>query len=342
MRILAVENQPEHVSFRYRIDAFRPFMEANGHDLIYERWPVWWKPLTGFWHAIRDADLVITQRRLLPASRLDRLRRTARQLVFDFDDAVFLRDSFDRRGQDCDQRKHNFAAMVRAADAVVAGNAFLRDEACFWTRPDKVHLVPTCVEVERYPQAEHLPSAGGARLAWIGSGSTLRGLERIRGLLEELGKTNPGLNLNVICDRSLKLEHLPVRFCRWSGETEAGALASADIGISWLPPDSWSRGKCGLKVLQYMAAGLPVVVNPVGVQTELVQHGETGFLVETPAQWSAAIGRLAADPALRRRFGAAGRRRVSEQFHVQQGAAAWLDLLRTFRHGAALASACPA
>src|SRR5205823_8780079 len=133
-----------------------------------------------------------------------------------------------------------------------------------------------------------------------------------------------GLNLKVICDRSLKFAHLPTRFCPWSEATEARELAAADIGISWLPPDAWSQGKCGLKLLQYMAAGLPVVANPVGVQANMIEHGETGYLAESPAEWQEAIGRLMHDPELRRRFGQAGRRRVEERYSVAVGAQQWL------------------
>src|SRR5207253_3934259 len=118
--------------------------------------------------------------------------------------------------------------------------------------------------------------------------------------------------LKLICDRFLSLRHLPVVRCRWSQAGETAALADADIGISWVPDDLWSRGKCGLKVLQYMAAGLPVVANPVGVQAELVRHGENGFLARTPDEWAEAVGRLAHDPELRRRMGQAGRRLVED------------------------------
>src|SRR5207237_3454969 len=140
---------------------------------------------------------------------------------------------------------------------------------------------------------------------------------------EELGKTIPAIQLKVICDRSLTLEHLPVEFCPWREDTEAAEIARGDIGVSWLPDDLWSAGKCGLKVLQYMAAGLPVVANPVGVQADLVRHGETGFLAETPQQWVDAVGRLAHDPALRQRMGKAGRQRVGGEFGVASGAARW-------------------
>src|SRR5207244_2721992 len=111
-----------------------------------------------------------------------------------------------------------------------------------------------------------------------GSSSTLQGLERTGGLWNEIGRRCPGVVLKLICDKGLSLTHLPVELCSWSETTEATALAAADIGVSWLPDDAWSKGKCGLKVLQYMAAGLPVVANAVGVQTTLIRHGETGFL----------------------------------------------------------------
>jgi glycosyltransferase involved in cell wall biosynthesis len=102
----------------------------------------------------------------------------------------------------------------------------------------------------------------------------------------------------------------------WSAATEAEELADADLGVSWLPDDGWSLGKCGLKVLQFMAAGLPVVANPVGVHCQMVVHGETGFLVRTPHEWREAIEALAGDPTLRSRFGAAGRRLAEERYGV--------------------------
>src|SRR5213076_2210944 len=133
--------------------------------------------------------------------------------------------------------------------------------------------------------------------------------------------------LRLICDRFLSLQSLPIIPCPWRVNREAADLAAADIGVSWIPDDDWSRGKCGLKVLQYMAAGLPVVANPVGVHAEMIRHGENGFLAETLGQWAEAVGRLARDPALRRRMGRAGRRRVESDYAVAVGARHWLALL---------------
>jgi hypothetical protein len=105
----------------------------------------------------------------------------------------------------------------------------------------------------------------------------------------------------------------------WAEEWEAQDLATGQIGISWLPHGPWSRGKCGLKVLQYQAARLPVVANPVGMQSELIEPGVTGFLPKTPEQWVSAVRTLAGDPALRRRMGQLARQRLETGYSV----AAW-------------------
>jgi glycosyltransferase involved in cell wall biosynthesis len=325
---VALVESPEHVCCRYRVAAFRPWLEAAGHSLELRPWPRrWWSRLR-LGRALRDADVVVLQRRLLPVWLLYLLRCAAPRLVFDFDDAVFLRDSYSPKGLHSASRLHRFLATVETADAVVAGNAYLADEARRWAAaPSRVHVVPTCVDPERYPLARHERRGAGVELVWVGSASTLQGLEAVRPMLEEAGRAVPGARLKLVSDRFLRLDHLPVIECPWAEGREPVDLAAADVGISWLPDDLWSRGKCGLKVLQYMAAGLPVVANPVGVQAELVRHGETGFLARTPGEWVGALRRLATDPELRRRLGAAGRRRVEADFSVAAGAARWLNVL---------------
>jgi hypothetical protein len=164
-------------------------------------------------------------------------------------------------------------------------------------------------------------------LVWVGSSSTLKGLERFAPTLSAIGHAVSGTRLKIICDRFIDIPHLPVDRCSWDEHTEAAEIASADVGIGWVPDDAWSRGKCGLKVLQYQAAGLPVVANPVGVHAEMVRDGETGLLATTIEDWIIAVRRLAAEPALRQRLGAAARRQVEERYSVAAAARGWLRII---------------
>jgi glycosyltransferase involved in cell wall biosynthesis len=245
-----------------------------------------------------------------------------------------MRDSHSTKGFASRKRMHRFRAVVRAADAVIAGNDFLAEHATT-TGARAVWVIPTCVDVRNYPVARH--ERVGADLVWIGSASTLRGLEAISGLLDAIGRQVPGVRLKLVCDLFLKLTDLPVVESPWTEATERAEIAVADIGISWVPDDPWSRGKCGLKVLQYMAAGLPVVTNPVGVHRTMVRHGETGFLAESEAEWVEAIRTLAGDPDLRRRMGTRGRALVEERYSLEVGSALWLNLINGLTAGRATA-----
>ena len=252
---------------------------------------------------------MILQRKLLPRWQLRILRRSARRLVFDFDDAVLFRDSNDPRGPEDDRRRCRFAAMMAAADAVVAGNDFLADCALrAGARVEDVHVIPTCVEPAGYPVARQEPIDGSLELVWIGSSGTLKGLEQPAAVWRAVAAAVPGVRLRVICDRFPRDFPIPVVAVPWDESDEARQLATGQVGVSWLPDDLWSRGKCGLKVLQYQAAGLPVVANPVGCQVEMIRPEVNGFLAASPDEWAAAVRRLADDAALRRRMGQAARR----------------------------------
>jgi glycosyltransferase involved in cell wall biosynthesis len=335
VNLTALVDRPDHVCCRYRIAAFRPFLEQAGHTLtIRTLRKRWWARLFTY-PTLRGATLIV-QRRLLHAWELALLNRLGCQLIFDFDDAVFLRDSYAARGLHDRDRLRRFAATLSAAEMVVAGNRFLCEQARLLAPAARIHLIPTCVDPTRY--RPHSPRADDRmKLVWIGTSSTLQGLEQVRPMLERIGETTPRVELKLVCDRSLTLASMPVEHCPWSESGEADAIASADVGIAWVPDDLWSRGKCGLKVLQYMAAGLPVIANPVGVHCEMIRHGENGFLARTEEEWLRAVGLLARDPALRQRMGAAGRRLVEAEYGVRVGGRLWLDLLDKFPDAARVA-----
>ncbi len=283
---------------------------------------------------------MILQRKLLPGWQLGILRRSARRLVFDFDDAVLYRDSNDPRGPDDPRRLRRFAATMGAADTIVAGNDFLADCALrAGARVEDVHVIPTCVDPRRYPVARHESEGGRGDLVWIGSSSTLRGLEQPVAIWNAMAEGLPGIRLRVICDRFPRDFPIAVAGVPWSESDESRQLAGGHVGVSWLPDDLWSRGKCGLKVLQYQAAGLPIVANPVGCQADMIRPGEDGFLATTPAEWVDAVRRLADDPDLRGRMGAAARRRVEADYSVSAWSQAFVQAIAGASRSSALAGA---
>jgi glycosyltransferase involved in cell wall biosynthesis len=327
MHLIGLVESPDHVCCRYRLRAFQADLAAAGHHLEIQSLPRRWWDRLRIMFALGRADAVILQRKLLPPWQTAILRRCVRRLIFDFDDAVFMRDSYAARGPESPRRRRRFAATVCAADAVVAGNRWLAEQARAAGATGAIRVVPSCVEPNRYPRARHVSSDGVTRLVWVGSSSTLNGLEQTRELFDAVADAVPDVRLKVISNRFPTLGRLPVEPCPWSEDIEGTQIAAGDVGISWVPDDDWSRGKCGLKVLQYMAAGLPVVANPVGVHATLIRHEETGFLASTPEEWVVAIRRLAGDAQLRRRMGALGRWRVEGDYSVTAGGKLWRDLL---------------
>ncbi|MHC4399323.1 MAG: glycosyltransferase family 4 protein [Planctomycetota bacterium] len=314
MRVLALIEREDHVCYRYRIKAYAPALAQRGIEIA--ALPIQrntFRRIRQF-RAAREADVVILQRRLLPLWQVCLLRRAARCLIYDVDDAVYQRDSFHRKPPTSRRRLARFWATVYAADAVTAGNEYLAQRAAAYTERDRVSVIPTCVDPSRYSTARHDRAGAGVQLAWIGQRSTLPSLACARRHLAASFDAVPGLRLRVISDEFPQLEGVRVAPTPWASATETADLAEADIGICWLPDDRWSRGKCGLKVLQYMAAGLPVVANPVGMTSRLVVHGRTGFLAESPLEWAEGVRRLAEDPHLRKEMGDAGRRLVEERF----------------------------
>jgi glycosyltransferase involved in cell wall biosynthesis len=318
MRILALVEGAEHVCCRYRVRAFAPALAEAGATLTVE-------PLaagtSARWRQLGRAarfDATILQRKLLPGWQWRRLRHHARRLIFDFDDAVFLRDSYHPRGPRSPGRAQRFARIVREADSVIAGNGFLARRAVeAGAAPRNVHVLSTCIDPDRYAPKRVDPAPRPTFTAvWIGSSSTLQGLERRESLWEGLAEGVPGLRVRLIADRAASLGPLPVEFVRWSEASEAAALAEGDVGISLVPDDDWSRGKCGLKLLQYQAAGLPVVADPIGVHPEIVEHGVSGYLPATTEGFVDALRSLADHPPLRESMGAAGRASVAERYSV--------------------------
>ena len=326
MKALALIENLGLSSARYRIEAFSTALRAAGYELRVEaipRGPIERMRLFGI---VPGFDAVILQRRLMPGYQTRVLRSRAKRLIFDFDDAVFCNDSYSPKGIASHKKEKRFANVVAAADAVIAGNEFLKEQAiASGARRDDVHIIPTCLDPAHYELAPHR-DRDTVGLVWIGSSSTLQGIEQKRSLFEAIGARFPNLTLRLICDRFPDIERPPLIRNPWSLETEAVDLAASDIGVSWIPDDRWSRGKCGYKILQYCAAGLPVIANRVGVHPMLVKPGITGILADTTDEWIDAIARLE-DPEVRRRMGRAAREYVESNFSVAAHARQFVSVI---------------
>lgn len=328
MKALALVEARNHVCCRYRVRAFEAALASSGWSLTIEPLATELIPRLFQFRRADRFDVVLLQRKLLPGWQLRQLRRHSSRLIFDFDDAVLYRDSYDCRGPHHRRRSDRFQCTVQMADSVIAGNDFLAHCALkAGARPDRVRVIPTCIETNLATPAAEPRRSPGLELVWIGSASTMAGLAQQRPLWERIGREIPGVRLRMVCDHFLRFESLPVVEVAWSEASEAVDVASADVGISWVPDDLWSQGKCGLKVLQYQAAGLPVVANPVGVHPEMIRSGIDGFLASTSDGWVEAIRRLADDPELRRRMGRAARISLETKYSVEQWAPAFVAVI---------------
>jgi glycosyltransferase involved in cell wall biosynthesis len=327
MNAIALVEAPDHVCCRYRIRAFGPAFRAHGGSLQIEVIPRGGiARVRQFWRLGRF-DAVVVQRRLLPAWQIKVLRRFSRRLIFDFDDAVYYRDSYHPRGIVSRVRARRFAQTIRAADLVIAGNEFLRQAAMrSGAGPLAVRVIPTCIDPDRYVRVDHDGKRSGLELVWVGSSSTLQGLERSRQLWRKLAIAVPNLRMRQISDRFCDLDPMPVVKIKWLEDSERAEIAAGDIGVSWIPDDEWSRGKCGLKILQYQAASMPVIANPVGVHGAMIEQGVSGFLADSAQEWIEAV-RLLSDPARRRAMGQAGQASAAENYSIVRWAPEFIRAL---------------
>lgn len=241
--------------------------------------------------------------------------------VFDYDDAVYHLYGAHRQPVVRALLANKHPVGMRAATLIVAGNATLAERATL-AGASRVAIVPTVVDLDRYPRLDRYSRLESKsdddpppRICWIGQHSTAGFLKPYAGLFGAL--TDAGRARFVAIGIDASALGLPMESVAWSEAGEVAAIAACDIGIMPLADGPFERGKCGYKLIQYMACGLPVIASPVGVNREIVQHGVNGFLAETPEQWESAIAALIDDPALRARMGAAGRRRVEQTYALQ-------------------------
>ena len=306
MKLLVITNNPDRASFRQRMEIYLDCLRAEGINCTVCRYPTGPVGRLKLLQSSRDFDAVfLHKKRLNPLDAL-LLHRYARKVIYDFDDAVMYDDN--RPDKPSRKRQRDFQRTVKLADLVIAGNKYLAGLAGSFN--NNVEVLPTGLDLAAYNVQTAPNNDGKIRLVWIGSKATLPYLKRIKPAFEEIGSRFNNVVLRIICDHFFDLNNMQIEKRQWSRQTEIIDLVTSDVGLAPLPDNPFTRGKCGFKVLQYAAAGLPTVASPVGVNTEIINDGSNGFLVESHNAWVDYVCRLIQNTTLRRQMGDAARQSV--------------------------------
>lgn len=274
---------------------------------------------------VEQFDVVFMNRDIVPELRIDFLepwlaKRNPR-LIFDFDDAIFL-----------GLRKKKMRKILPCFSAITAGNTFLADFAKQCN--DRVNIWQTVVDTERFrPALERRP--GPVRIGWSGSQSTmLYCLPLLKEVIEELAKTEH-FEFLIVADvqPNFSWQGVKMRFIPWSPETEVESLQQFDIGLMPLKDEPFERGKCGAKAISYMAVGTSALVSPVGVNSEIVIHGKTGFHCCKHDEWLTALRLLIKNNNLLREMGKNSIMHVNLNYSVRVLLPRMIDLFEKVARG---------
>lgn len=341
-------------SSRVRLLQYRPALEASGAEVtvqalldddyvrdLYESGRRRWHRVgMRYLHRVHDVlsarrfDLVWLEKECwpwLPASLDPGLLASRAGYAVDYDDAVF--HNYDQAASRIARAVFagKIDAVMHRARLVTAGNQYLAARARA-ARAPWVEVIPSVVDLVRYPVLPRRARAGFV-VGWIGSPATQHFLEPLLPVLRRI--LDPARDRFVTVGAKFAAPLLPNHEMRsWREASEASDIAEFDVGVMPLLDQPFERGKCGFKLIQYMAAGLPVVASPVGVNTEIVSQGVNGFLAGDATAWEQALASLRDDPDLRSRMGAQGRAAVEAKYCLQVTAPPLVAMLeRAARNG---------
>lgn len=348
-RLIAYVHGVDDPAGRFRIGQYAPYLRLAGWDVsLRPRRPAhpwitpWKNPLLQAAHRrvgtlvrrlnrLRDIDAadrfdaVFLNRDLLEGAYAyeERLFRKNPRVVFDFDDAIFLGRKADHIGRICEQ-----------AAWVTAGNEHLAAFARRFT--PRVTVMPTVIDTGRYHLEPYRASGhrGPIRVGWLGSSQSIA--QTLYPHVEMLADLQRELGFDCVIVSKPRPEPpchgLRWTYVEWSPLVETRISEHFDIGIMPLLDEPFQRGKCGCKLLQYMAAGLPAVASPIGINQELVGGGDRGFAASEPAEWRRALAALIGDAELRHRLGRAGRAFVTEHYSVDRWFPELLSVIERVSH----------
>jgi glycosyltransferase involved in cell wall biosynthesis len=246
---------------------------------------------------------------------VEKLLLRRRPYVLDIDDAWFHRYQASGNPAVRALLRQKLPRLMRGAREVIVGSPYLEDYASK-AGAQRVTCLPTAVDVSSYIAAPSEPSDETV-IGWIGTPSNERYVHMIGEVLADVCRMRKA-RFRVIGARPIDMPNVPTEFRQWREESEARELSEIDIGIMPLAGGVWEQGKCGYKLIQYMAASRAAIASDVGANGGIVQHGVTGFLADSLASWRGHLLQLIDDAALRAAMGREARRIAEAKYDLSQ------------------------
>lgn len=268
---------------------------------------------------INDYDIIFIFREALMTGsiRFEKdFSKSKAKLIYDFDDAIWIPNVSDANKRlEFLKDYSKTGKIIELCDMVFAGNKYLADYASNFN--NIVKIVPTTIDTDEYIKQSVVKNEKIC-IGWSGSKTTIQHFEYAIPFLREIkNKFGNQVEFKVIGDANYVNEELSINGLAWNKQSEIQDLCSFDIGIMPLPDDEWANGKCGLKGLQYMALEIPTIMSPVGVNVEIIQDGENGFLASNEKEWIEKLTFLIESKELRNKIGKSGRQTVFKKYSVE-------------------------
>ncbi|BFI98588.1 MAG: glycosyltransferase family 4 protein [Priestia megaterium] len=328
MKVLALTRLPEiDPSNRYRINQFLPilnniynievdlftFYDSKNFEKYKKKEMNYLTFVNLFYESFKTIlnakkyDVVWILRSISPIEMpllVKYIKKQGVRVVYEFDDAIYVNQNKNSIKRQLSRSWKAVSKYSRLADHIIVGNEILHQWAS--QHNNKVSIIPTGIDVFSYPIKKYSRSEEVVTLGWLGSTATSPNLYEILPVLESLSE-ELRIRLVIIGGETIQSKKLEIINLEWSKENEKKWLPMFDIGIGPLTNNEFNKGKCGFKLIQYMATSLPVIASPVGIQKEMIINNTNGFLANTIEEWETYIRSLILDEELRKQMGKRGR-----------------------------------
>ena len=325
MKILFLVQGLDVAASRYRVLQYLPYLKEHGIQPTVFPFPKGFFKKLRLFKSIKKYDILFIQRKRFSIPWLKYIRKNAKKIVYDFDDSVMYRNS-KAIHPESNTRTKMFKNMISASDYVIAGNEYLKRNTTSYT--NNITIIPSPIDMALYTQKEYSKKNNNVTLGWIGAHGSMHYLEKMKPVFKIIGKRHDNLKLKVVCDTFFNCENITVEKKFWNEKDEVEDIQSFDIGLMPLLDDPWSHGKCGLKILQCLAVGVPVVCSPAGINKEIVEDSVHGFWANTPEEWIEKLEILINNHNLRKKMGIEGRKRVIEHYSLEANAPRMLKIFQ--------------